>query len=73
MSNRKSRFCIAVLVIVLAVVLAFTVVACKKSGTTDKPDTGDNNNMALWITLMFIAACGLTGVMAYGRKKKYGK
>ena len=43
MSNRKSRFCIAVLVIVLAVVLAFTVVACKKSGTTDKPDTGDNN------------------------------
>ena len=43
MSNRKSRFCIAVLVIVLAVVLAFTVVACKKSGTTDKPDTGGND------------------------------
>lgn len=44
-----------------------------KDTETPTPDTGDNNNMALWITLMFIAACGLTGVMAYGRKKKYGK
>ena len=43
MSNRKSRFCIAVLVIVMAVVLAFTVIACKKSGATDKSGTGGNN------------------------------
>ena len=40
---------------------------------TDSPQTGDNSNMALWITFMFVAACGLTGAMVYGRKKKYGK
>ena len=54
----------------------FTIVKKLAEGTdndTQTPETGDNNNMALWITLMFIAACGLTGVMAYGRKKKYGK
>lgn len=54
----------------------FTIVKMPAEGTdndTQTPETGDNNNMALWITLMFIAACGLTGVMAYGRKKKYGK
>lgn len=54
----------------------FTIVKKPAEGTdndTQTPETGDNNNMALWITLMFIAACGLTGVMAYGRKKKYGK
>ena len=43
MSSSRRRFCIAVLVIVLAVVLAFTVVACKKSGTTNNPNTGDKN------------------------------
>ena len=32
-----------------------------------------NSNMMLWIALMLIAVCGLTGAMVYGQKKKYGK
>ena len=43
MSSSRRRFCIAVLVLALAVVLAFTVIACKKSGTTNNPNTGDKN------------------------------
>lgn len=44
-----------------------------KNAETATPETGDNSNMSLWIALMFIAACGLTGAMVYGRKKKYSK
>ncbi len=40
---------------------------------TTIPETGDNSNVSLWIILMFIAACGFTGTMVYGRKKKYSK
>ena len=39
----------------------------------DDDRTGDSSSMVLWITLMFIAVCGLSGAMVYGRKKKYGK
>lgn len=52
----------------------FTIkAAAAVDGDTESPQTGDDSNMALWITLMFVAACGLTGAMVYGRKKKYGK
>ena len=44
-----------------------------KDTETPTPDTGDSSSMVLWITLMFIAVCGLSGAMVYGRKKKYGK
>ena len=40
---------------------------------TSTPDTGDNNQVTLWITVMFVAACGLTGTMVYTRKKKHSK
>lgn len=37
------------------------------------PDTGDNNQVTLWITVMFVAVCGLTGTMVYTSKKKHSK
>lgn len=40
---------------------------------TNVPETGDNSNIAFWITLMFIASCGLTGTIFYDQKKKYSK
>lgn len=40
---------------------------------TNVPETGNNSNIAVWIALIFITACGLTGTMFYGRKKKYSK
>ena len=49
----------------------FTIkAAAAVDGDTESPQTGDDSNMALWITLMFAAACGLTGAMVYGRKKE---
>ena len=54
----------------------FTIVKKPAEGTdndTQTPETGDNSNMMLWIALMLIAVCGLTGAMVYGQKKKYGK
>ena len=44
----------------------------KKAGLT-VTETGDNSNVILWITLMFIAACCLTGTVGYSHKKKYNK
>lgn len=40
---------------------------------TSTPDTGDNNQVTLWITVMFVAVCGLTGTMVYASKKKHSK
>lgn len=40
---------------------------------TSTPDTGDNNQVTLWITVMFVAVCGLTGTMVYTSKKKHSK
>ena len=51
----------------------FTIKAAPASDDTQSPQTGDNSNMMLWIALMLIAVCGLTGAMVYGQKKKYGK
>lgn len=34
------------------------------------PKTGDNSNMALWITLLMVFALGLAGVMFLGKKRK---
>ena len=41
-------------------------------GTTTIPQTGAGSNAALWMTLMLLTTCGLTG-MVYRRKKKYSK
>ena len=51
----------------------FTIKAAAVTDDTQSPQTGDNSNMMLWIALMLIAVCGLTGAMVYGQKKKYGK
>lgn len=40
---------------------------------TSTPDTGDNNQVTLWITVMFVTVCGLTGTMVYTSKKKHSK
>lgn len=40
---------------------------------TSTPDTGDNNQVTLWITVMLVAVCGLTGTMVYASKKKHSK
>ena len=46
----------------------FTINA--KSDPTS-PKTGDNSNMFLWITLLFISSGALVGTAVYGKKKKY--
>lgn len=33
------------------------------------PQTGDNSNMPLWITLLFISGSTLTGIIAYSKRK----
>ena len=40
---------------------------------TTTPQTDDNSNVGLWITLLFVAAGGLTGTMVYSRRKKHSK
>lgn len=44
-----------------------------KNAEASISETSDNSNIAFWIILMFIAACGSTGTMVYSRKKKYSK
>jgi len=51
----------------------FTIKAAAVTDDTQSPQTGDDSNVMLWIALMLIAVCGLTGAMVYGQKKKYGK
>ena len=43
------------------------------SGATDSPQTGDDGNIALWITVMLAAVAALTGTVLYNRKKKYSR
>ena len=38
-------------------------------GSTDSPQTGDNSNMALWITLMGASVAGLSGVLLQKRRR----
>ena len=42
-----------------------------QTGDTTSPETGDNSNIALWMTTMLAVGAGLTGTVVYGRKKKY--
>ena len=51
----------------------FTIKAAAVTDDTQSPQTGDDSNVMLWIALMLIAVCGLTGAMVYGQKNKYGK
>ena len=47
------------------------------SGTVDKddsvPQTGDSNNLALWIAVMMVASAGLVGTVLYSKKRKYSR
>ena len=40
---------------------------------SDSPQTGNNNNMMLWVALLFVSGTGLLGATTYNRKKKYSK
>lgn len=40
-------------------------------GATSSPQTGDNSNMLLWVTLLFASGAGLLGAVVYSRKKRY--
>ena len=41
------------------------------NNATTSPQTGDNNNFALWIALLFISGGAVTVTTVYGRKKKH--
>ena len=43
----------------------------KNDGATSSPQTGDNSNMLLWVTLLFVSGAGLLGAVVYSRKKRY--
>lgn len=44
-----------------------------KQAETTAPKTGDDSNAGLWMTFLFLAACGLTGTTVYSRRKKQSK
>ena len=44
-----------------------------QTGDTTPPQTGDDSNIALWITVMLVAGAALTGTAVYSRKRKYSK
>lgn len=45
-----------------------------KPGTSDKsPQTGDTNNLALWIAMLFVSGGAAIGITVVSRKKKYSK
>ena len=41
-----------------------------KADAEDSAQTGDDTNLALWITLMLLSVAGITGVTAYNRRKR---
>lgn len=43
------------------------------AGTSTSPKTGDDSNIALWISLILVSGTALTGVVLYSRKKKYNR
>ena len=48
--------------------------ASTKPGTSDKsPQTGDTNNLALWIAILFVSGGAAIGITVVSRKKKYSK
>lgn len=34
------------------------------------PQAGDSSNLPLWIALLFVSACSLTGTTLYTRRKR---
>lgn len=44
-----------------------------QTGDTTSPETGDDSNIALWITVLLAAGAALTGTAVYSRKRKYSK
>ncbi len=34
------------------------------------PQTGNSSNLPLWIALLFVSACSLTGTTLYTRRKR---
>ena len=40
---------------------------------TSSPQTGDDSNIVLWITVMLAAGAALTGTAVYSRKRKYSE
>ena len=40
---------------------------------TNTPATGDDSNVYIWIALMLVTACGLTGTTVHSIRKKYSK
>ena len=53
----------------------FTIKSAPATSDEDvkSPQTGDNNNMSLWIALLFVSGAGLLGAVAYNRKRKYSR
>lgn len=51
------------------------VIPVRETGTesTTSPETGNDSNIVLWITVMLAAGAALTGTALYSRKKKYSK
>lgn len=43
------------------------------TGDTTSPETGDDSNIALWITVMLAAGAALTGTILYSRKRRYSR
>ena len=43
------------------------------TGDFTPPQTGDDSNTALWLTVMLAAGAALTGTAVYSRKRKYSK
>lgn len=44
--------------------------ATDNTGTATSPQTGDNSNLTLWITLLVVCALGLGGALLYGRRRR---
>ena len=42
-----------------------------QTGDTTSPQTGDNNDIALWIAVMLAAGTALIGIVLYSHKRKY--
>lgn len=51
------------------------VIPVKETGTesTTSPETSDDSNITLWITVLLAAGAVLAGTILYSRKKKYNK
>ena len=48
-------------------------VTAKLKDDSNRPQTGDTSNLALWIALLFISGCAAIGTTVVSRKKKYNR